>query len=326
MDIIMSYIDSMFAGVPVTDETKRLRDDITANMSDKFDELIKEGRSVNEAIGTVISEFGNIDEVLSEMGVERTPAQPAAVSDPARPLLRRVRIYSAAMGAGGLILLGAVLLSARIVWDQYDYAGFGIYGMISALTGIVILIAALVMRTNILMGSVGLPREITGTLRSIRAKSAKRDFMLNVISRSVELFAFVVCVFTDIAGYPGLTGVLFMMVTVSAVFALRTAMLCAERMYGRLIGEPPARPTVLRAVNFFAVPALSFAVTFTMFNIVYYAGYISGTTTLGCLFMVLFMTVLTIAEIVDLIIARNAAMYAAPQEDNSRNFPDVSGS
>ena len=60
MEIIMNYIDNMFSGIPVTSETSRLREDITANMTDKYDELVKEGKSGNEAIGTVISEFGNI--------------------------------------------------------------------------------------------------------------------------------------------------------------------------------------------------------------------------------------------------------------------------
>lgn len=71
MKIIKDYVDQVFKTVPLTEETNQLRTDILANMEDKYNELINAGASEHEAIGVVIAEFGNIDELLEEMGISR---------------------------------------------------------------------------------------------------------------------------------------------------------------------------------------------------------------------------------------------------------------
>jgi len=38
-------------------------------MEDKYNELVADGKSDNEAVGTVISEFGNLDEISEELGI-----------------------------------------------------------------------------------------------------------------------------------------------------------------------------------------------------------------------------------------------------------------
>ena len=40
-------------------------------MEDKYNELKSEGKSENEAIGIVISEFGNIDELINELDINQ---------------------------------------------------------------------------------------------------------------------------------------------------------------------------------------------------------------------------------------------------------------
>lgn len=71
MTIIKEYVNQMFKTVPLTEETNQLRLDILANMEDKYDELIESEVSEHEALGIVIAEFGNIDELLSEMGIKK---------------------------------------------------------------------------------------------------------------------------------------------------------------------------------------------------------------------------------------------------------------
>lgn len=73
MNTIKEYVESMFVQVPRTEETEQLKADILANMEDKYEELRAGGASENEAIGAVITEFGNIDEVLEEMDLKRDP-------------------------------------------------------------------------------------------------------------------------------------------------------------------------------------------------------------------------------------------------------------
>ena len=69
MEAIKKYLDSMFAQMPNTPEVRRAREELLAMMEDKYNELIAEGRSDNEAVGTVISEFGNLSELAETLGI-----------------------------------------------------------------------------------------------------------------------------------------------------------------------------------------------------------------------------------------------------------------
>lgn len=69
MDTIAAYLNNMFASLPRTEQTYNLKQDLLANMEEKYHELKKEGKSENEAVGIVISEFGNIDELIEELGL-----------------------------------------------------------------------------------------------------------------------------------------------------------------------------------------------------------------------------------------------------------------
>ena len=71
MKTIADYITTLFLGIEETEETKQLKIDLLANAEDQYEDLIKQGKSKNEAIGAVISEFGSIDELLEEMNLKQ---------------------------------------------------------------------------------------------------------------------------------------------------------------------------------------------------------------------------------------------------------------
>lgn len=66
MNTIINYLDNLFAGYPKSEEILRAKQELKDNMEDRYHELKKQGKSENEAIGIVISEFGNIDEIAQE--------------------------------------------------------------------------------------------------------------------------------------------------------------------------------------------------------------------------------------------------------------------
>ena len=70
METIKNYLESMFASLPNTPDVKRAKAELLSMMEDKYQELISEGKSENEAIGIVISEFGNLDELAETLGIE----------------------------------------------------------------------------------------------------------------------------------------------------------------------------------------------------------------------------------------------------------------
>ena len=70
METIRTYLENMFANLPNTPKVKKAKDELWQMMEDKYNELIADGMSDNAAVGTVISEFGNLDEIADELGIE----------------------------------------------------------------------------------------------------------------------------------------------------------------------------------------------------------------------------------------------------------------
>ena len=70
METIKNYLESMFRNLPNTPEVLKAKSELLQMMEDKYAELIREGKSENEAVATVISEFGNLDEVAASLGIK----------------------------------------------------------------------------------------------------------------------------------------------------------------------------------------------------------------------------------------------------------------
>ena len=69
METIKSYLEAMFAAMPNTAEVRKAKAELLQMMEDKYNELIANGQSENTAVGTVISEFGNLDELAEGLGL-----------------------------------------------------------------------------------------------------------------------------------------------------------------------------------------------------------------------------------------------------------------
>ncbi len=70
METIKNYLENMFSHLPNTPEVQKAKYELYQMMEDKYNELISEGKSDNEAIGIVISEFGNLDELADSLGIK----------------------------------------------------------------------------------------------------------------------------------------------------------------------------------------------------------------------------------------------------------------
>lgn len=71
MDTIKNYIENLFQNYPLTYEVEKAKENLLTLMEDKYTELKLEGKTENEAIGIVISEFGNIEEITSELNISQ---------------------------------------------------------------------------------------------------------------------------------------------------------------------------------------------------------------------------------------------------------------
>ena len=80
METIKNYLDNMFHSLPNTPEVQRAREELYQMMEDKYYELKAEGKSENEAIGIVITEFGNLDEIKEDLEVSEQYADAPGVT------------------------------------------------------------------------------------------------------------------------------------------------------------------------------------------------------------------------------------------------------
>ena len=55
MDAIKNYLETMFLNLPNTPEVQKAKYELGQMMEDKYRELIADGKTENEAIGTVIA-------------------------------------------------------------------------------------------------------------------------------------------------------------------------------------------------------------------------------------------------------------------------------
>lgn len=112
METIRIYLENMFANLPKDEALMRAKEDLLSMMEERYNDLKAEGKSENEAVGEVISRFGNIDELLDELDIKTTSAEqeidpnalyPAA--DDVERYLKHRRVLGWMMGLGVLMIL-----------------------------------------------------------------------------------------------------------------------------------------------------------------------------------------------------------------------------
>ena len=68
MNAIRNYLDNMFRNLPNTEEVRRAKTELLEMMEDKYEELIKEGKTENEIVANICQTFNvNPDEVEKDL-------------------------------------------------------------------------------------------------------------------------------------------------------------------------------------------------------------------------------------------------------------------
>ncbi|WP_244834415.1 hypothetical protein [Clostridium sp. BJN0001] len=66
MNTLTTYVNNTFSGVPQTEEIKQLKSEILNRMESDYKKLQSEGKSDEEIVGIIISEFSNISDLINE--------------------------------------------------------------------------------------------------------------------------------------------------------------------------------------------------------------------------------------------------------------------
>ncbi|MGO1258609.1 MAG: permease prefix domain 1-containing protein, partial [Brachybacterium sp.] len=96
MNVIDSYLDTLFAPYPETPRLREARTELRAMMEDKLQGLIEDGLPESQAVGQVIAEFGTLEEAAPVLGIdaELGRASAAHAAPPTAALeLDRARAY-----------------------------------------------------------------------------------------------------------------------------------------------------------------------------------------------------------------------------------------
>ena len=111
MSVIDSYLDTLFAPYPDSPRLREARTELRTMMEDSLHGLMAEGLTESQALGRVIADFGSLEEVAGELGIDRElgGAAPAA---PAAPVLDlpRAEAYQAAVRSTQGLKAGSVVL------------------------------------------------------------------------------------------------------------------------------------------------------------------------------------------------------------------------
>ena len=65
METIRNYLESVFCRFPATPEYAAVKQELLQKMQERYTALLESGYSQNEAVGTVIAEGGNAEELLA---------------------------------------------------------------------------------------------------------------------------------------------------------------------------------------------------------------------------------------------------------------------
>lgn len=64
---IIKYVEGVFAEVPSTDKTQRIKEEIIQNLLDKYADLVKSGKSEEDAYAIAISSGGDLSGIVADL-------------------------------------------------------------------------------------------------------------------------------------------------------------------------------------------------------------------------------------------------------------------
>lgn len=135
MTKIQNYVENVFAGLPKTREAMEMKLGMIDSMEERYDALLAEGKSENEAFGAVISGFGSMEELRQALGAAEEPPAAAGRASWQEELYReekafqeeyrrfRGRFNLAVTGGVALCILGLCAAAALDFWASEMIAG-----------------------------------------------------------------------------------------------------------------------------------------------------------------------------------------------------------
>lgn len=159
METIRSYVETMFKALPEEESVLKIKQGLLESMEDKYNALKADGKNEAEAVGQVISEFGNIDEITAELGIEEVKKTAEAIDEKfitdeeANDYIRAQRSGSIMVGIGVVLcILAPAALMFIAALSEYSINGFvlsedysGAFGMCAMFLLITVAVALFII-------------------------------------------------------------------------------------------------------------------------------------------------------------------------------------
>ena len=69
MEIFKNYVDFMFKDLSQEERVNQAKNELLKRMDNRFNELVRNGKSENESVSVVISEFNDLQKIAVEFGI-----------------------------------------------------------------------------------------------------------------------------------------------------------------------------------------------------------------------------------------------------------------
>lgn len=248
METIRNYLENIFSVLPKNVDIIKLKADMLDSMSEKYNELKADGKSENEAIGIVISEFGNIDEIVKELGIdinEQKKSSNAIEIDEktADKYIQYGRKIGLNIGIGVLIcILGIIPMVVFGIAEKYEaYAFLSMFLIVGIGVAIIIFTALKYKRPEYEKKELSLTPQALAIVREGTADFAPKfalSLVINITALiiTVGIFIFILMMHEDVMQYEA--GAMAFLFSSSAIWVSRLIYYgCTMESYSVLLQE-----------------------------------------------------------------------------------------
>ena len=116
MITIKEYVDRMFRNIPENEQTIGIKKEIIENLQEKVMDLMESGKAEEDAINKAIVDFGDFDEILSELSSQ------SSVETKVKRLATAEEKYRKTTNAFLFSLCGSAIIIALMVFINMYYS------------------------------------------------------------------------------------------------------------------------------------------------------------------------------------------------------------
>lgn len=121
MEKLRIFLDNMFLSLPDTPEAREAKAHILEGMADRYEALLAQGKSEDEAFGAVIGEFGSVEELRQELGLPEQAVPPPPVEFPQGEYEAFRKRFPVAIASGVILCVAALAVEgvlSKVEWAR----------------------------------------------------------------------------------------------------------------------------------------------------------------------------------------------------------------